>query len=67
MIIIHNFVTLSKYLMNYFYRSKNTFHIEYEYLEEDEMDDESVCYCSPCVICRSILAFPIRYLKLKKM
>jgi hypothetical protein len=55
MIIIYNFITLFKYLI-----SKNTFYIEFEYIKEDDMDDDMICYCNLCNTIRNIILFTIR-------
>jgi len=60
MIIIYNFITLFKYFI-----CKNTY-IEFEYIKEDEMDDEMICYCNLCNTIRNIILFTIRRLNLKK-
>jgi hypothetical protein len=57
MIIIKNFITLCKYLIN-----NNIGSIEFEYIDEDK-DDREICYCNLCYTFRNIILFITRRLK----
>lgn len=61
-VLIQNFITLCKYLINKILGFTNVRSIEYEIDHEDE-DDEIDCYCNLCYITRGILLFPARRLK----
>ena len=55
MIIIYNFITLCKYIIN------NNSGLEFEYI--DDKDDEPLCNCRLCYTFRNILLFTTCRLK----
>lgn len=59
LLLIQNFITLGKYLINKTLGFTNVRYIEYEFDYEDEEID---CYCNLCYTTRGILLFPARRL-----
>jgi hypothetical protein len=71
MIIISNFFTLCKYLINKTTQFTNVNYIEFEIDDKDDDDkdddDEIMCNCNLCYTFRNIVFFITRYLKSKQI
>lgn len=71
MIIIYNFITLCKYLINYTIGYKEIYCIEFEYeykdVDFDDDENEPRCGCNLCYTWENIVFFLTRPLKLKKI
>lgn len=78
MIIVYNFITLCKYLINNITGFEGVNCIEFEYINTDDdivdadddivdADDEAFCNCNLCYTFRNIVFFATRNLKCKKM
>lgn len=66
MIIIHNFITLCKYLINNTWNFKSVECIDFEDINNDDDDVEVPCYCNLCYVTRNIILFATRRLKIIK-
>jgi hypothetical protein len=66
MIIIQNFITLCKYLINNTIGFMSIYSIEFEYIQDNE-DNEELCNCNLCYTFRNIMLFTNRRLKCKKV
>jgi hypothetical protein len=64
MIIIYNFITLCKYIINKTIGFTYVDCIEFEYINDD--DDEELCNCNLCYTFRNIILFTTRRLKYKR-
>lgn len=64
MIVIYNFFTLCKYLINNSIGSMNIEYIEFENKKDDDKI-ESLCECNLCYIFRNIILFLTQPLKCK--
>jgi hypothetical protein len=61
MIIIYNFITLCKYIINKVFGLKNIDYIEFEYTDNDDIEEP--CYCNLCYTVRNIMLFTTQRLK----
>jgi len=69
MIVIDNFITISKYffILNKYFRTGFGYtDIEFEYIDEKK-DDRVLCHCNLCIILRNIVLFYTRRLKISKI
>ena len=64
MIIIYNFITLCKYLLNNVIGVAGNNYIEFEYINDD---DEPECNCNLCYIFRNIVFFTYKNIKIKNI
>ena len=69
MIIIYNFITLCKYLINNITGFEGVYYIEFENINnnDDDDDNEIFCNCNLCYTLRNIIFFATRHLKCKKV
>ena len=65
MIIIYNFITLCKYLVNYIIGNNDTYCLEFEHIKDDDYEIE--CGCNLCNTQEKIFFFLTRSLKCKKV
>ena len=68
MIIIYNFITLCKYIINNIIRFNGIYYIEFESINNDDHDDDEIeCHCNLCYSVKNIILFTSRRLKCKKV
>ena len=69
MIIIYNFITLCKYLINNITGFVSVNYIEFEYIDKYDKYDENepLCNCNLCYTFRNVIFFATRRLECKNV